>query len=102
MMLRVPVPDAPLDLAEKVEATILSQMTEVADQVCDGMLVSGATVLLKKRNCLGSPCNMIGFVRHVRFSMAPPVKMPTPSVASFLPQPHRLKCDHGCQENPRF
>ena len=37
MMLRVPVPDAPLDLADKVEATILSQMTEVADQVCDGM-----------------------------------------------------------------
>jgi hypothetical protein len=22
--------------------------------------------------------------------------------ASFLPQPHRLKCDHGCQENPKF
>jgi hypothetical protein len=61
MMLRVPVPDAPLELAEKVEATILSQMTEVADQVCDGMLVSGATVLLKNRDGLGSPCNVIGF-----------------------------------------
>jgi hypothetical protein len=46
-------------------------MTEVADQVCDGMLVSGATVLLKNRDCLGSPCNVIGFVRHARFSMAP-------------------------------
>ena len=55
MMLRVPVPNAPFDLAEKVEATILSQMTEVADQVCDGMLVSGATVLLKNRDGLGGP-----------------------------------------------
>jgi hypothetical protein len=72
MMLRVPVPDAPLDLADKVEATILSQMTEVADQVCDGMLVSSATVLLKNRDGLGSPCNVIGFVRHAPFfSMAP-------------------------------
>ena len=50
-MLRVPVPDAPLDLADKVEATILNQMTEVADQVCDGMLVSGATVLFA-RDCV--------------------------------------------------
>jgi hypothetical protein len=47
-------------------------MTEVADQVCDGMLVSSATVLLKNRGGLGSPCNVIGFVRHAPFfSMAP-------------------------------
>ena len=41
MMFGVPVPDASLDLAEKVEAPLLRQVPEVADQVCDGMLVSG-------------------------------------------------------------
>ena len=65
MTLRVRVPDAPLDLAEKVEATLLRQVPEVADQVCDGMLVPGAAVLLKHRDGLGGPCNMIGFIRHL-------------------------------------
>ena len=37
-------------------------MTEVADQVCDGMLVSSATVLLKNRDGLGSP--LVGFVSN--------------------------------------
>jgi hypothetical protein len=46
MMLRVPVPDAPLGLAEKVEATLLREVPEVADQVCNGMLVTSAAVSL--------------------------------------------------------
>jgi hypothetical protein len=64
MMLRVPVPDTPFDFAEKVEATLLRQVPEVADQICDGVLVPGAAVLLKNCNGLGSPCNVIGFIRH--------------------------------------
>jgi hypothetical protein len=46
MMLRVPVPDAPLDLAEKVEAALLREVSEVADQVCNGMLVTSAAMPL--------------------------------------------------------
>ena len=44
MMFRVPMPNPSPDLTDKVEATLLSQVSEIADQVCDGMLVSGAAV----------------------------------------------------------
>jgi len=64
MMLRVPMPDAPLDLAEKVEATLLRQVPEVADQVCDGMLIAGVAVSLKYGDGVGSPCNVVGFIGH--------------------------------------
>jgi hypothetical protein len=49
-MLRVPVPDTSLDFAKEVEATLVRQVPKVADQICDGMLVSCAAVLLKNRN----------------------------------------------------
>lgn len=55
MMLRVPVPNTPLYLTEKVEAALLSQVSEIADQVCDGMLLTGAAVLLKNRDGLSGP-----------------------------------------------
>ena len=44
MMLRIPMPDTTLDFAEEVEATLVRQVPEVADQICDGMLVPGAPV----------------------------------------------------------
>ena len=47
MMLRIPVPNAPPDVAEKIETALLGQVSEIADQVCDGMLVTSAAVLLK-------------------------------------------------------
>jgi len=64
MMLRVPVPDAPLDIAEKVEATLLCQVPEVADQVCDGMLIAGVAVSLKYGDGLGGPRDVVGFIGH--------------------------------------
>jgi hypothetical protein len=45
--------DVPLDLAEDVEATLRCQVPEVADQVCDGMLVTSAAALLKNGDSLG-------------------------------------------------
>jgi hypothetical protein len=42
---------------------------EVADQVCDGMIVPSAAVLLKNCDGLGGPCNVIGFIRHAQFSL---------------------------------
>src|ERR1019366_1434908 len=64
MMLSVPVSNAPLHLAKKVEAALLGQMSEIADQVCDGMLVTGAAVPLKNRDGLGGPRNVVGFIGH--------------------------------------
>ena len=43
-MFRVPMPNPSLDLTDKVEAALLSQVSEIADQVCDGMFITGATV----------------------------------------------------------
>jgi hypothetical protein len=64
MMLGVPMPDAPPDLAEKVEAALLRQVPEVADKVCDGMLVTSVAVSLKYGDGLGGPGNVVGFIGH--------------------------------------
>jgi hypothetical protein len=64
MMLRVPVPDAALDLAEKVEAMLLRQVPEITDQVCDGMRITGVAVSLKYSDGLGGPRDVVGFIGH--------------------------------------
>ena len=64
MVLGVPVPNASLYLAQKVEAALLGQVSEIADQICNGVLMSSAAVLLKNFNCLGSPVDVIGFFYH--------------------------------------
>jgi hypothetical protein len=46
------MPNAPLDLAEKVKAKVIGQVSEVADQVCDRMLIATSAVLLKNRDGL--------------------------------------------------
>jgi hypothetical protein len=63
-MLRVPMPNAPLHLAKKVEAARLGQVSEIADQVCDRMLVTGAAVPLKNRYGLCRPGNVFDFICH--------------------------------------
>ena len=57
MMFRVPVPNPSPDLTDKVKAALLSQVSEIANQVCDSMLVIGAAVPLKNRDGLGGPGN---------------------------------------------
>jgi hypothetical protein len=69
MMLCVPMPDATLHLAKKIETALFGQMSEIADQVCDGMLVTGAAVLLKNRDGLGGPGNVFDFICHARPSI---------------------------------
>jgi hypothetical protein len=66
MMFRVPMSNPSLDLADKVEAALLSQMSEIADQVCNGMFISGTTVPLKNLDGLGGPRNVVGFISHAR------------------------------------
>jgi hypothetical protein len=64
VMFGVPMPNSSSDLTDEVEATLLSQVSEIADQVCDGMLVTSAAVPLKYRDGLGGPRNVVGFIRH--------------------------------------
>ena len=47
------------DLTDKVKATFLSQVSEIANQVCDGMLVAGAAVPLINRDGVGGPVTIL-------------------------------------------
>src|SRR5208283_3641211 len=64
MLLHIPVPNAPPDLAEKVETALLGQVSEVADQVSNGVLVTSAAAPLKNSDRLGSPGDVVGFIGH--------------------------------------
>ena len=63
-MLGVPVPNASLYLIEEVEAALLGQVSEVANQVCDSMLVAGATLLLENGHRVSGSGDVSGFVNH--------------------------------------
>jgi hypothetical protein len=66
MMFCIPMPNPSPNFTDKVEAALLSQVSEIADQVCDGMFVTGAAVPLKNRDGLGGPRNVVGFIGHAR------------------------------------
>ncbi len=61
MVLSVPVCKRTPHLAEKVEAAILGQMSEIADEIGDGMFVTSAAVLLENCNSLCRPGDMVSF-----------------------------------------
>lgn len=62
MMFRVPMPNPSLDFTDIVEAALLSQVSEIADQVCNGMLVTGAAAPLKNRDA--SAAQAMWFISH--------------------------------------
>jgi hypothetical protein len=64
MMLREPVPYATPNLGDKIEVALLGQVSEITDQVCDGVLFNGAAALLKSRERLGGGGNVFGFIDH--------------------------------------
>jgi hypothetical protein len=64
VVFRIPMPNPAPGLTDKVKTALLSQVSEIADQVCDGMFVTGAAVPLKNGDSLGSPSNVIGFIGH--------------------------------------
>ena len=64
MVLGVPVPDASPYLAQEVEASLLGQVSQVADQVCDGMLVASSAVLLENFDRIGGPGDVVRVVDH--------------------------------------
>ena len=64
MMLREPVAYTTPNLGDKIEVALLGQVSEIADQVCDGVLFNGAAAPLKNRERLGGRCNVFGFIDH--------------------------------------
>ena len=63
MLFHEPMPNSSLNLTDKVEAALLSEVSEIADQVCNRMLVSGAAVLLKNRDGFRDPDNVVCLYR---------------------------------------
>jgi hypothetical protein len=41
-------------------------VSEIADQVCDRMIIASPAVLLENRDGLGGPGDMVGFVGHAQ------------------------------------
>jgi hypothetical protein len=64
-LLRVPMSNASPDLAKKVKAKVVGQVSEIADQVGYHVLVATLAVPLKNRDSLGGPNDMVGSVSHV-------------------------------------
>jgi hypothetical protein len=64
MKFRVPMRNPSPDFTDKVKTAFFSQVSEIANQVCDGMLVTGAAVPLINRDGLGGPGNVVGFIGH--------------------------------------
>lgn len=54
MTFREPMANSSPDLTDKVEAALLSQMSEIADQIRDNMLVIRAAASLKYRDGLSA------------------------------------------------
>jgi hypothetical protein len=64
MALGVPMANASLYLTEEVKAAFLGQVSEVANEVCDGMLVACATMLLENSYRFGGPRDVVRLVDH--------------------------------------
>ena len=64
MMLREPVANTTPNLGDKIEVALLGQVSEIADQICDGVLFNGAAALLKNRERLRGGGDVFGFVDH--------------------------------------
>jgi hypothetical protein len=70
VMLREPVANAPPNLGDKIEVTLLGQMSKIADQVGDGVFLHGAAALLKNRERLGGGGNVFAFIDHAPLGYA--------------------------------
>jgi hypothetical protein len=66
MMLGVPVPNASLYLIEEVEAALLGQVSEVANQVRNGVLGTFTAVLLEHCGRFGRRGDVPSFGNHTQ------------------------------------
>ena len=82
MLLGVPVPNAPAYLADKVETALIREMSEIADQVGDGMIVTCPAMTLKQCHDLSGPGDVVGSVDHV-FDLSQGGAGPMPQVSTL-------------------
>ena len=82
MTLGVPVPNASPYLAQEIKAALVGEVSEVANQVCNGMLVARITMLLQSCNRVGGPGDVSGFIDH-----------------AHNPQPECKPRPEGCEAN---
>ena len=59
------MPYATINLGDKIEVVLLGQVSEIANQICDGVLFNGVAALLKNRERLSGRGNVFGFIDHV-------------------------------------
>jgi hypothetical protein len=64
VMFRKPMPNTTLNLADKIDVALLSQVSEIANEVRKGVFVNGAAALLKNGKRLGGRGDVFGFVEH--------------------------------------
>jgi hypothetical protein len=64
MLLGVPVSDPPANLVQKIQALLFGQMSEIADEIGNGVLIACSTITLKYRYCSGSPSSMVSPIEH--------------------------------------
>jgi hypothetical protein len=70
VMLRESVANTTPNLGDKIEVALLGQVSEIADQVRDGVLFDGAAAQLKNRERLGGGGNVFGFIDHAPLDYA--------------------------------
>jgi hypothetical protein len=57
---RIPVPNAPADLVEEIEPPFVSQVSKIADQIGNGIVVTCAATSLKHLDGLGGRHDVVG------------------------------------------
>ena len=59
------MPDSSPDLGQKVQPPFLGQVPQITDQVCNGVIVTAAAVLLEYRDTLGGPSDVLDLSDHL-------------------------------------
>jgi hypothetical protein len=79
------VTDSSLYLTEEVKSAFFGQMSEIANEVRNGVLFAGAAVGSKNSDCFRSPGDVIGFVAHGVYysSVLPGLSIPCRGSGSF-------------------
>jgi hypothetical protein len=72
------VSDPPANLVQKIEALLFGQMSKIADEIGDGMLIACATMTLKDLYCGGSPSSVVSPIEH---AFPPYLSIPTAATA---------------------
>jgi hypothetical protein len=84
MLLGVPVSDPPANLVQKIEALLFGQMSEIADEIGNGLLIACSTITLKYCYCSGSPSSMVSPIEH---AFSPTYRSPQPTSAATAAAP---------------